>query len=221
MKKACHLVIAPHPDDETLGCGGTLLRAAAAGEPIHWVVVTAMTSAYPAARRRARRAEIAAVRKDYPFTSLAELGLPAGGLTDAHMAGLVAALAEAVRRSGASHLYLPHAGDPHSDHRVVHAAGAACAKWFRAPGLRRVLSYETPSETDQGLLAPAFVPNVFTDVSGRMERKLAILRRYRSEVSHPAPFPRSPEAVRSLAAVRGSAAGFAAAEAFVLLRERL
>jgi LmbE family N-acetylglucosaminyl deacetylase len=83
-----------------------------------------------------------------------------------------------------------------------------------------VLSYETISETDFCLDArAAFQPNCFVDISRYLERKLEIVAAYESEIGR-FPFPRSIEAVRALAAVRGAAAGFAAAEAFHLLRER-
>jgi N-acetylglucosamine malate deacetylase 1 len=115
---------------------------------------------------------------------------------------------------------LPHRGDVHSDHRVVFDAAAACTKWFRYPSVRRVLAYETLSETDFALPPQdAFVPNYFVDISGHLEAKIAALRIYESELGQP-PFPRSVEAVRALATVRGAASGFHAAEAFQLLRER-
>jgi len=115
---------------------------------------------------------------------------------------------------------IPHRGDAHSDHRVVFDAAVACTKWFRYPSVRRVLAYETPSETDFGLgEGTGFMPNFFVDICAQLEAKIAALRIYESELGT-FPFPRSVDAVRAIAAVRGAAAGFQAAEAFVLLRER-
>jgi LmbE family N-acetylglucosaminyl deacetylase len=117
-------------------------------------------------------------------------------------------------------VFLPHRSDVHSDRRVVFDAGAACAKWFRYPSVRRLLSYEIILETDFCLdMRAPFQPSSFVEVGRYPERKLEILATYESEVA-PFPFPRSIEAVRPLAAVRGAASGFAAAEAFQLLRER-
>jgi LmbE family N-acetylglucosaminyl deacetylase len=108
----------------------------------------------------------------------------------------------------------------HTDHRAVFDAGAACAKWFRYNSIRRVFAYETLSETEFTLDAqPPFAPNFFVDITNFLERKLEIMAVYQSEMSE-FPFPRSVEAIRALASLRGASSGFRAAEAFQLLRER-
>jgi N-acetylglucosamine malate deacetylase 1 len=217
------LVVAPHADDETLGCGGALLRHKAGGDRLHWVIVTSMTArGWSSARRRARAAELRRVAGRYGFASVRELGFPAAGLDAVPRAKLIDRMRAAFSSARPHTLYLPYPGDAHGDHRVAFEAAAACAKWFRLPSLRRVLCYETLSETDAALdpTAEPFRPNVFVDVSEHLERKLAILREYKDELGS-FPFPRSEEAVRALAALRGASAGFGAAEAFQLVREAL
>lgn len=217
------LVVAPHPDDETLGCGGALLRHAEAGDALHWLIVTSMSKAagYTAARAKARAAEISAVAKDYGFRSVRRLGLPPAGLDAVPLKDVVSKMAAAFKAVAPTVVYLPFPGDAHSDHRVAFEAGAACAKSFRAASVRRVLCYEAPSETDFGLdpTEAPFAPNVFVDISRHLDRKLAIMRRYAGELGA-FPFPRSERAIRAAAAVRGGAAGLPAAEAFLLLKER-
>jgi len=108
----------------------------------------------------------------------------------------------------------------HTDHRAVFDAAAACTKWFRYPSVKRVLAYETLSETDFGLGTElGFRPNVFVDISPFLERKLQAMDIYASEIA-PFPFPRSQDALRALARVHGTSSGYHAAEAFQLLRER-
>jgi LmbE family N-acetylglucosaminyl deacetylase len=217
------LVVAPHPDDETLGCGGALLRHKAEGDVIHWVIVTSMPrGSYSAARRRRRAAELRDVARIYGFASTRELGFPTAALESVPRAKLIDKLSAAFKAARPDVAYLPHPGDVHSDHRVTFEAAVACTKWFREPGVGRVLAYETLSETDAALDATAqpFRPTVFVDIAAHLERKLDVLRRYAGEVAE-FPFPRSLEAVRSLAQVRGAAAGCGAAEAFQLLREIL
>ena len=115
---------------------------------------------------------------------------------------------------------IPHRGDVHTDHQVVFDAVGACCKWFRYPSVKRVLAYETLSETEFGLNPQAgFQPNMFVDISLFMERKLELLKIYQSELGE-FPFPRSITAVRALAQYRGATSGFEGAEAFMLLRER-
>jgi LmbE family N-acetylglucosaminyl deacetylase len=216
------LVVAPHPDDETLGCGGTLLRMAEDGAQSAWLIVTRMSEedGFAPQRVRGRDAEIDKVSSLLGFSEVFRLSLPTRQLDAIPMAELIQKFAEVFKAFKPEHVFLPHRSDVHSDHRVVFDAGAACAKWFRYPSVRRLLSYETISETDFCLdMRAQFQPNVFIDISRYLERKLEILATYESEVA-PFPFPRSIEAVRALAAVRGAASGFAAAEAFQLLRER-
>lgn len=93
-------------------------------------------------------------------------------------------------------------------------------KWFRYPSVKRILAYETLSETDFGLGTDlGFRPNIFINIENYLEDKLRAMDIYASELGR-FPFPRSDEAIRALATLRGAASGFQAAEAFELLRER-
>lgn len=220
------IVIAPHPDDELLGCGGTLLRKRKGGDTIGWLLMTTITEAdgWPAARIEARAMEIDRVRKglgidpDHLFT----LGFPTTRLDQVPMAYLIERISAVFKTFQPEEVLLPHPGDVHSDHRMTFEAAMACCKWFRYPSVKRVLTYETPSETDFALdpRYAAFQPNVFVDIGAHIDQKLALLRAYASEMGQ-FPFPRSEEGVSALARVRGGQAGYVAAEGFCLLRERM
>jgi LmbE family N-acetylglucosaminyl deacetylase len=216
------LVVAPHPDDETLGCGGTLLRLASEGSQIAWLIVTSMSEndGFSAESMSERKTEIVKVRDAYGFCEVYALDLPTRRLDTYPVAELVAEFSKVFKAYQPSEVFLPHRRDVHTDHRAVFDAGAACAKWFRYNSVRRVFAYETLSETEFTLdTQPPFSPNYFVDVSEFLERKIEIMTMYRSEISE-FPFPRSVEAIRALASVRGASSGFHAAEAFQLLRER-
>ena len=118
-----------------------------------------------------------------------------------------------------SEVYTPFAGDAHSDHKVVFAAVAAATKIFRHSYIKRVLAYETLSETDFSLdgVASSFIPNIFVNIEGYLEKKLDVLSLYKSEIDD-FPFPRSFKALKALASLRGAQAGCQDAEAFVLLK---
>lgn len=209
------LVVAPHPDDETLGCGGTLLRHLAAGDAVHWLVLAAL----PETEGSAIFDEVASA---YGFAGLHRLELPDARLDTVPLADLIARIGAVVQRVAPAVIYLPYRGDAHTDHRVAFDAAAACTKSFRYPSVRRVLAYETPSETDFGLNPDThcFRPNVFLDITTHLERKLEIVRLYARELgAHP--FPRNETALRALAVLHGTVAGCPAAEAFMLLREIL
>lgn len=216
------LVVAPHPDDEILGCGGTLLRRKKEGGTLGWLIVTGMTAeaGWSAERIAQRDKEVKAVAEFIGFDEVFNLRLPATGLDALPLSDMVSAFSSIFRSFVPDEVLVPHYGDVHSDHRVTFDVVAACAKWFRYPSVRRVLAYETVSETEFGLArGSAFTPNYFIDISEHLERKLEILDVYRTELGE-FPFPRSSRAIRALAEWRGASAGYLAAEAFELLRER-
>jgi LmbE family N-acetylglucosaminyl deacetylase len=216
------LAVAAHPDDETLGCGGMLLRQNAAGDELHWLIATEITAALGGAPAgiAAREQEIAAVAKHFGFAASHRLGFPAARIDTVPRADLVGALAQVIGTVKPDTIYLPFRGDVHSDHAVLADACVACTKSFRQPWVRRVRAYETLSETELQISpgAPAFVPNFFADITPYIDGKVAAMRLYKSEVGA-FPFPRSEQAIRALAQLRGSTAGCAAAEAFMTLRE--
>jgi len=216
------LVIAPHPDDETLGPGGTLLRRKASGGEVAWVLITAVSSemGWSESRIAQRADEIRRVAESYRFDAVFELGFPSTRLDQVPTGDLVSAVSRVFNAFKPEEVFLPHPSDVHSDHRIVFEAVAGCTKWFRYPSVKRVLAYETLSETDFSLASQGrFRPNVYVDIDGYLDEKLSILDLYASELGA-FPFPRSHEAVRALAVLRGAAAGYRAAEAFELLLDR-
>lgn len=219
-----HLVIAPHPDDETLGCGGTLLRARAEGDAIYWLIVTGISEAqgFTAERVESRAAEIDRVSDAYGFAETIRLDFPTATLDAIPMGDLVSAIGQAARRIEPTDIYLPHRRDAHSDHAAVFDAATSVSKWFRYGSVERVFVYETQSETDFDLSpdSPGFRPNVFVDISDTINRKIEIAAIFESEFAEH-PFPRSFEGMCALATLRGAASGFKAAEAFMLLRQRI
>ena len=219
------LIVAPHPDDELLGCGGTLLRRVAEGGTVAWLLMTAITegAGWSVERIQQRAAEIDRVRKGLQVAPhhLYALGFPTAELDRIPMSILVGKISEVFADFQPDEVLLPYPGDVHSDHRVTFEAASACTKWFRYPSVKRVLAYETPSETDFGIdpRDSGFKPNVFVDIGGQFEQKIELMKIYESEISE-FPFPRSEKTLRALAQLRGSQAGFEAAEAFSLLVQR-
>ena len=214
------LVVAPHPDDETLGCAGTLLRRAAQGTQLGWLIATGMTDRYSDKQRQNRADTIAKVTAAYGFDPVYCLDLPTTELDSHPLSKIIDAISGAINDFQPDELLLPHRGDVHSDHRIIFDACAACSKWFRYPFIKRIMSYETLSETDFSLASEdKFHPNVFFDISDHLQRKLDIMAMYSDECGS-FPFPRSAEAITAQARVRGTQSGYQAAEAFMLLRER-
>jgi LmbE family N-acetylglucosaminyl deacetylase len=216
------MVVAPHPDDELLGCGGTLLRRVAEGGTVAWLLMTAITEkgGWSAERIQQRADEIDRVRAGLKIDPhhFYPLGFPTAELDRISMSMLVGKISEVFNDFQPNEVLLPYPGDVHSDHRVAFEAASACTKWFRYPFVRRVMAYETLSETDFGINPrdQSFRPNVYIDISIYLERKLELMSIYESELGV-FPFPRSLKNIKSLASLRGSQAGFEAAEGFQLL----
>jgi N-acetylglucosamine malate deacetylase 1 len=218
------LVIAPHPDDELLGCGGTLLRRNSEGATLGWLIMTEISEEYGWSSERVceRKNEIEQVRKGLGVQPehLFQLSFPTTKLDTFPMGELIDKVSEVFQSFQPEEVFIPHQGDVHSDHRITFEAVSACTKWFRYPSVKRVLAYETLSETEFSLdSSKVFQPNVFVDISSYLERKLELLRIYGSELGE-FPFPRSETAVRALAEFRGATSGFEYAEGFQLLLER-
>ena len=219
-----HLVIAPHPDDETLGCGGTLLRARAEGDEIFWLIVTSISEdeGFAIERVENRSIEINKVSEAYGFNDTIQLQFPTSMLDSVPIKELVTAIGNATKKIAPTDIYLPHRRDAHSDHSVVFDAAISVSKWFRYDTVERTYVYETQSETDFDIApdSSGFRPNVFVDISRYIEQKVQIAGIFESEfTTHP--FPRSFDGMRALALLRGAASGFEAAEAFMLVRQRI
>ena len=215
------LVIAPHHDDEVLGCAGTIARLSDAGRIVHVAIVT--RGAPP--RFDARfvdeiRAEALAAHALLGVARTHFLDLPAAELDKVPQADLNDAVGAAVAEAAPDTVFIPFLGDLHRDHQLVFAAALVACRPGARPFPTRLLAYETLSETNWNgpYVTPGFAPNVFIDVTPTLERKLEAMRLYRSQL-RPPPSERSLEALRSLALLRGAGAHRSAAEAFVLLRE--
>lgn len=222
MKKV--LVVAPHADDETLGCGGTLLRLKQEGAQIYWLLLTTPTveSGFSKSIVDERRDEIRQVISQYQFDGVYELGFSPSMLDTYSQAELISSMSKVVKDIKPDWVFCPYRNDAHSDHQVTFDATLAVTKSFRYPFIKKVMCYETLSETNFALKPedPGFKPQIFIDISDFLTKKLDILTIYSTELGE-FPFPRSLKAVEALAILRGSQANQEASEAFMLLKEIL
>lgn len=216
------LVVAPHPDDESLGCGATILKHIAEGDEVHWLIMTAMStdSGYTEEQISKRESEIAHVAKAYGFKTYTNLSFKPAGLDTESISTLVGSISPYIQELKPDTIYLPFRGDVHNDHQITFDAFIASTKAFRAPFVERILIYETLSETDFNLNPNegAFSPNVWVDISAYLPKKIQILSLYQSEIAD-FPFPRSIKAIEAIASVRGVQCVADAAEAFILIKE--
>jgi N-acetylglucosamine malate deacetylase 1 len=214
------LTIAVHPDDETLGCGGTLLKHKANNDEIHWLICTTIDKSH--GYYETREKEIKKVSNMYDFDSVHNLRLKTMQVDEYSMSELVGKISKVINEVKPNIIYLPFKGDVHSDHRKIFEASYSCTKSFRYPFIKKIYMIETLSETE---FAPStkedsFIPNSFIDISEYMDKKIEIMKIFESEIAEH-PFPRSERNLRSLGTLRGASSGCEYAESFVLLKEIL
>ena len=215
------LAIAPHPDDEVLGCGGTIARLADAGATVHVAIVTRGTPPLYSDADSARDCEQARTAHDILGVSETHFfRFPAARLDTVPHAELNAALGQLMAKIMPDTLLLPFAGDIHLDHQLIFASSLVAARPNRATYPTRLYAYETLSETNWNApyLTPSFVPTLFVDISHTLQRKLDAMRALTSQLK-PFPNERSLEALEALARLRGATVHRPAAEAFVIIRE--
>jgi N-acetylglucosamine malate deacetylase 1 len=220
-------VIAAHPDDEVLGCGGTLARMAGVGRSVHVLLLGDGESSraegmipVDTERLAARSAAADRACEVLGCASVEQLSLPDNRLDSIALIDVVKPIEEFIRRYQPVTLLTHHSGDVNIDHRIVHdAVIAACRPQPSCP-IRELLFFEVPSSTEWRPPGSSsmFYPNWFVDISLTLDRKLEALTAYESELK-PFPHPRSLKAVEALAQWRGATVGVAAAEAFVLGRK--
>lgn len=216
------LVVALHPDDETLGCGGTLLKHKAEGDEIHWMICTEIkeVDGFTSERVQERNTEIETVANLYQFDDVHRLGFSTMQVDQYTVSELVSKVSAVINKIQPTVLYLPFKSDVHSDHRVMFEAVYSCTKCFRYPFIKKIYMMEALSETDFALSTKedSFVPNVFVDITVFFAKKLEIMQVFESEIGEH-PFPRSLRNLEALATLRGATAGCEYAESFMLLKE--
>lgn len=209
------LVIAPHMDDEALGCGGVIVKHATRGDIVDVCFVA--NRAYGGVTDESQEGDATAAQAVLGYHASTFVRLPDENVTEI---SAIKALEEVVEEVDPTIVYVNHGGDNHQDHRAVFDAAMVVLRQSAVPSVRKILSYETPSSTDQASpTSQPFRPTSYHDISHLLDRKLQAIGCYRKEL-RPFPHPRSIEAVRALATLRGSQSGFSAAEAFMVIRER-
>lgn len=216
------LAISAHPDDETLGAGGTLLRHAARGDEINWIVVTEPHSKWFSQDfRAAAESQVRAAAKAYSC-KYQRLGFPTARLDLIAQVDLMQKIGDAIAKIRPEIVYLVHEGDVHSDHAAVFSAAMSVLKPFHMAkyGVKRILSFETLSSTEAAPASSgsAFLPNTFVDITDLMDRKIAIMSIFETEKQGDF-MPRGASAIRALGRYRGATIGVEYAEAFMLIRE--
>ena len=214
------MVVSPHPDDETLGAGGTLIKLKKQGHSIYWLNITDMKveDGWDIQKVEHRKEQIHAIINYYHFDGFYNLSLPPTKLSilsEGEIIGKIRGVLEEVKPEW---IIIPGQYDAHSDHYVTYNCCMAATKTFRALYIKRVTTMEIISETDYGFQKEKFEPNLYVDITDELEGKLAAMRIYDTEIEGE-PFPRNLENIKALATVRGAASTRKFAEAFCIVKQ--
>jgi len=213
------LIIAPHPDDEVLGCGGTILKHVKSGDEVYLCIVTkAYTPDWSEEFLKERPKEIEESNRILGIKKTYFLDFPDAKLDTIPQKELQTAISKVVKEVNPEVVFLPHRGDAHKDHRLVFEAGLfICRPGFNS-SVKKILSYEALSETEWGKDIQEFIPHVYEDITNEIQTKIEAMRAHKSELRE-YPHPRSLEIVEILAKKRGSEARLKFAESFMMIRE--
>lgn len=215
------LVIAPHPDDEIIGVGGTIAKRSLAGDEVYVCVVTKGCKPLfeeefvEQGRKECRQADKLLGVRETIF-----LDFPAVMLENVPRYEFNGKISDVIQRIKPDEVYIPHRGDMQIDHQMVVDAAMVGLRPKYGHVVKRVYAYETLSETGWNIpnVVNEFIPTVYEDISNMMERKLEAMNVFQSQL---ADFPnaRSIGAIEALARFRGATVNRMAAEAFALIRE--
>lgn len=215
------LIMAPHPDDEILGCGGTIAKHIANGNNVYVCIVTKGTMPlFSDEIIRVGRDECVSAHKYLGVKETTFLDFPAAMLEEIPRHELNDSLCRIVQRIKPEEVYIPHRGDMQLDHKMIVDAAMVALRPKYEHVAKRIYAYETLSETGWDIpnTVNEFIPTVYNDISDYLGRKLQAMRFYQSQLAS-YPNPRSIEALEALAKYRGSTVNKKAAEAFSLIRE--
>jgi LmbE family N-acetylglucosaminyl deacetylase len=219
------LVLAPHPDDEVLGCGGTINKLAKSGAEVFVAILTNASKTDPVKYTQEKLLNVRTeARNACGLLGVKEVffeDFPAPALDQYPGYKMAEAILNIIKKIEPDTLYIPFRGDIHNDHKAVFDAAMVAARPVGSYSVKTIYAYETLSETEWAypFAGEYFVPTIFETLDDEsFYAKLEAMKHYKSQLRE-FPNSRSIEALEALAKYRGSTVSSTRAEAFVLIRE--
>ena len=218
------LIIAPHADDEIIGCGGTIAKYVAQDKELYVAIITNGYMGVPElfSKEGTDKVRLEA-KQSHKYLGIKEtffLDFPVLKLASEPSYKLSMAIGSIIKKLKIDTLFIPHRGDIHEDHRITFESALVAARPIDENTIKRIYAYETLSETEWA--APfaddAFIPNVFEDITNYIEIKKRAFKFFTTQIKE-FPHPRSLKTLEALSNYRGATVGVNNAEAFMLIRE--
>jgi LmbE family N-acetylglucosaminyl deacetylase len=226
MSKERVAVIVAHPDDEVLAFGGTMARHVAHGDDVYLFIMATGLAArsadgtFDAAALSDLQNDARAAAKVLGVSQVEFGAFPDNRMDSVDLLDVIKSAEKFLSAAAASTVYTHHVGDMNIDHTVIARAVLTACRSLPGATVRKLYAGEVLSSSEYALPEHRFIPNVYVEVGNYLDRKCAAMECYRGEIRS-APHPRSVQAIRAQAALRGSEAGVDAAEALRLIREIL
>lgn len=221
------LIVAAHPDDEVLGCGGTMARLVREGNNVYTLILGEGITSRDEKRDRGKREseinglkkhidkanKILSVKKYFTFD------FPDNRFDTISLLDIVKSIEKIKSDLKPDIIFTHHHGDLNIDHQITFKAVMTAFRPIKGEIAREIYSFEVPSSTEWNAPSPTnyFVPNYFVDISKTLETKLKAMKEYKSEIRD-FPHPRSLAAIEIIAKRRGIQVGLKSAEAFEVVR---
>lgn len=220
------LVIAAHPDDETLGCGGTIARLASEQKEVHILILgegitsrqrdidVSFKEEIRMLRKNSREAGAILGAADIHFESFPDNRFDSIPLLD-----IVKVIESYIEKISPHTVFTHHGGDLNIDHSMTSRAVLTATRPMPGCPVKHLYAFETLSATEWsfGQISESFTPNCFINIQNYMNQKIKAMEAYGGEIRN-FPHPRSAKTIKNLATLRGSMAGMEVAEAFFIIR---
>ena len=216
------LVIAAHPDDEVMGCGGTIACLTKERDEVYCLFLgEGVTSRYSNMEQAEKekeqlKAQAGQAAKILGIRKVFFRDFPDNRFDTVPLLTIVKTIEEIKEQVKPNIVYTHHHGDLNIDHQITFRAVLTACRPVKGETVKEIYSFEVPSSTEWSY-RNYFMPNVFVDISATLDKKVEALNAYHSEIRE-YPHPRSPEVLRAIALRWGSIIGCEAAEAFELIR---
>ncbi len=218
------MIIAAHPDDETLGCGGTIVKHTTNKDLVKIIFISEGVTS----RENINQNEIE-LRRKYARDACKVLGVselsffsfPDNRLDTIPLLDIVQCIETEIQKFMPTIIYTHSGTDLNIDHKIINKATLTACRPQKDDSIKEIYSFEVLSSTEwSSVYENSFKPNHFVDISKYIETKIVAMSKYKSEINK-SPHPRSSEVIRALSKYRGSTSGFDYAEAYMLERSRV